>query len=70
MSMTPDQVKKMEKFFCPDCISQSGEKKVRQSSPRSSPATDHVKVYILCIILMLLALPYGPSLLALFSVFC
>uniref|UniRef100_A0A7I4DKQ0 BAH-PHD domain-containing protein n=1 Tax=Physcomitrium patens TaxID=3218 RepID=A0A7I4DKQ0_PHYPA len=43
MSMTPDQVKKMEKFFCPDCISQSGEKKVRQSSPRSSPATDHVK---------------------------
>ncbi|KAG0590625.1 hypothetical protein KC19_1G114700 [Ceratodon purpureus] len=44
MSFTPDQVKKMEKFICPDCTSQPGEKKVRQSSPRSSPTPDHVKV--------------------------
>lgn len=45
MSFTPDQVKKMEKFVCPDCTSQPGDKKVRQSSPRSSPTPDHVKVH-------------------------
>lgn len=49
MSFTPDHVKKMEKFVCPDCTSQPGEKKVRQqSSPRSSPTPDHVKVCYLC----------------------
>nr|PNR42154.1 hypothetical protein PHYPA_016983 [Physcomitrium patens] len=43
MRFTPNQVKKMEKFVCPDCTSQPGGKKVEQSSPRRTPLPDHVK---------------------------
>lgn len=41
MSFTPDQVKKIEQFVCPDCSSPGGDKKIRQSYPRSSPPPDH-----------------------------
>ena len=41
LNFTPDQVKKMEQFVCPDCSSPGGEKKPRQSSPTASPPPDH-----------------------------
>lgn len=42
MSFTPDQVKRMEKFVCPDCSLPDGDRKLRQSSPGSSPTPEHV----------------------------
>ncbi len=37
MNFTQEQVKKMEQFVCPDCSSQAGDKKLRQSSPNPPP---------------------------------
>jgi hypothetical protein len=41
MSFTPEQVKKMEQFVCPDCSLPDGDRKLRQSSPGSTPPPDH-----------------------------
>lgn len=39
MNMSPEQVKKMEHFYCPDCVTQDGERKTRNSH-RHSPTQD------------------------------
>lgn len=48
MSMSPEQVKKMEHFYCPDCYTQDGEKKTRNShkdasSQKAKPETKRRK---------------------------
>eukprot|EP00249_Psilotum_nudum_P018003 c26594_g1_i3 orf=466-1116(+) len=38
MSLSPEQVKKMDHFYCPDCSSQDGDKKSRNSHRASPPS--------------------------------